>query len=115
LTLPRPVLYDCIDARIDGMIAQGWVDEVRHLLARGFDPSLPSFSAIGYPQIVEVVQGKRSVEDAVREIRRRTRVLVRRQANWFKADDPSIRWLENTADAVDRMEGEIRLWREATG
>jgi tRNA dimethylallyltransferase len=114
LMLPRPVLYDRIDARIDGMIAQGWVDEVRRLLTRGFDPSLPSFSAIGYPQIVEVVQGKRSVEDAVREIRRRTRVLVRRQANWFKADDPSIRWFENTADAVDRMEWEIRRWREAT-
>jgi tRNA dimethylallyltransferase len=114
LTLPRPVLYDRIDARIDSMLAQGWLDEVQRLLARGFDPSLPSFSAIGYPQMVEVANGKRSVEDAVREIRRRTRVLVRRQANWFKVDDPSIRWFENTADAVDRMEPEIRRWRAAT-
>jgi tRNA dimethylallyltransferase len=114
LTLPRGVLYDRIDARIDSMLSQGWVDEVRRLLARGFDPGLPAFSAIGYPQIIEVVQGKRSLEDALPEIRRRTRVLVRRQANWFKAEDPSIRWYENTSDAVDRMEAEIRRWREVT-
>jgi tRNA dimethylallyltransferase len=114
LTAPRPVLYARIDARIDGMLAQGWVDEVRRLLARGLDSSLPAFSAIGYQQIIEVAQGKRTIEDAVVEIRRRTRVLVRRQANWFKAADPSIRWYEYTADAVDRMEAEIRRWRAAT-
>jgi tRNA dimethylallyltransferase len=114
LTAPRPVLYARIDARIDSMLAQGWVDEVRRLLARGLDPNLPAFSAIGYLQIIEVVQGKRSLEDAVNDIRRRTRVLVRRQANWFKADDPSIRWFENTTDAVDRTEAEIRRWGEAT-
>ena len=114
LTLPRAVLYDRIDARIDSMLAQGWVDEVRRLLARGFDPGLPAFSAIGYPQIVEVVQGRQSLEGAEKEIRRRTRVLVRRQANWFKAEDPSIQWYENTSDAVVRMEAEIRRWREAT-
>jgi tRNA dimethylallyltransferase len=113
LTAPRPVLYARIDARIEGMLGQGWVEEVRRLLARDLDPNLPSFSAIGYPQIIEVVQGKRSLEDAVREIRRRTRVLVRRQANWFKADDPSIRWFENTTDVAGRMEAEIRRWREA--
>ena len=113
LTAPRPVLYARIDARIDAMLVQGWVDEVRGLLARGFDPSLPAFSAIGYRQIIEVVQGKRSLDEAVTDIRRRTRVLVRRQANWFKADDPSIRWYEHSADGVDAMELEIRLWCEA--
>ena len=65
LTAPRPVLYARIDARIEGMLAQGWVDEVRCLLARGLDPGLPALSAIGYTQIIEVVQGKRSLEDAV--------------------------------------------------
>jgi len=114
LTLPRAILYDRIDARIDSMLSQGWVEEVRRLLARGFDPGLPAFSAIGYPQIIEVVQGKCSQEDAVAEIRRRTRVLVRRQANWFKANDPAIRWFENNEGAANRMEAEIRRWRETT-
>jgi tRNA dimethylallyltransferase len=114
LTATRPVLYERVDARIDAMLAQGWVDEVRRLLARGFDPGLPAFSAIGYPQIIEVVQGKRSLDEAVTDIRRRTRVLVRRQGNWFRADDPSIRWFENSADAVDSMESEICRWLDAT-
>jgi tRNA dimethylallyltransferase len=113
LTLPRPILYERIDARIDAMLAQGWVEEVKYLLTRGYDAGLPAFSAIGYPQIIEVVKGKRSLEDAVVEIRRRTRGLVRRQANWFKPDDPSIQWYENTPDAVDRMEVEIRCWLQA--
>lgn len=113
LRAPRPILYARIDARIDAMLAHGWVDEVQRLLARGLDTGLPAFSAIGYPEIIEVVQGKRSLEDAVVAIRRRTRVLVRRQANWFKADDPSILWFENDGETVGRMEAEIRRWREA--
>lgn len=110
LTAPRAELYARIDARIDHMLDQGWVDEVRRLLAKGFEPGLPSFSAIGYPQIVEVVQGKRSLEEAVTEIRRRTRVLVRRQANWFKPDDASITWFEHRAGVAEEMKAEVRRW-----
>ena len=110
LTAPRAILYARIDARIDRMLDQGWVDEVRRLLAKGFQPGLPSFSAIGYPQMVDVVQGKRDLEDAVTEIRRRTRVLVRRQANWFKLDDPAIRWFQAGSTTVDELETVIRDW-----
>lgn len=92
------------------MVNQGWVDEVRSLLGRGFDPALPSFSAIGYPQIIEVVQGVRSLEEAVTEIRRRTRVFVRRQANWFKPSDGSIAWFQYRASVVEELEAEIRRW-----
>lgn len=110
LTLPRPVLYARIDGRIERMIRDGWVEEVRRLLDRGYGPAMPAFSAIGYPQIAEVVQGRRTLEDAAAEIRRRTRVFVRRQANWFKPDDPNIRWFENQPGAIDQMEQEIRGW-----
>jgi tRNA dimethylallyltransferase len=110
LTAPREVLYARIDARIDRMLEQGWVDEVRRLLGEGFAPGLPSFSAIGYPQIVEVVQGSRSLEAAKTEIRRRTRVLVRRQANWFKPSDRSITWFESRAGVAEELEAEVRRW-----
>jgi tRNA dimethylallyltransferase len=113
LTAPRPVLYARIDNRIDQMLERGWVDEVRGLLEQGFDPGLPSFSAIGYPQIVEVVQGRRSLDEAKSEIRRRTRVLVRRQANWFKPDDRSIAWFEYQAGVAEEMEAEVRRWLAA--
>jgi tRNA dimethylallyltransferase len=110
LTAPREVLYARIDARIDRMLELGWVDEVRRLLDEGYDANLPSFSAIGYPQIVEVVQGRLSLEAATTEIRRRTRVLVRHQANWFKPSDPSILWFESRADVTGAVEAAVRDW-----
>ncbi len=92
------------------MLELGWVDEVRRLIDEGFDTNLPSFSAIGYPQIVEVVQGRRSLEAATTEIRRRTRVLVRHQANWFKPGDRSILWFESRADVAGAMQAAVRDW-----
>lgn len=110
LTAPREVLYARIDARIDRMLERGWVDEVRRLIEEGYDTNLPSFSAIGYPQIVEVVQGRLSLEAARTEIRRRTRVLVRHQANWFKPGDRSITWFDAGAEVAGAMQAAIRDW-----
>lgn len=103
LTLPRPELYARIDARIEAMLSAGWVDEVRNLLDRGISVETPSMSAIGYRQIAAALQGRMTMEEAVGEIRRLTRVFVRRQANWFRADDPEIRWFA----ARESVEGDI--------
>ncbi len=92
LTRPRPELHARIDARIDAMLAAGWLDEVRRLLEAGYSPDLPAMSGIGYAELITYLQGQISLEEAVRQIRRRTRRFVRRQANWFKADDPRIHW-----------------------
>ena len=88
LSLPRRELYARIDNRSERMIERGLVDEVRGLLARGFSPDLPAMSAIGYRQIVAHLQGKMTLDEALAEIRRASRRLVRHQANWFKEDDP---------------------------
>lgn len=101
LMRPRPGLYARIDARVEKMLAAGLVEEVRGLLARGFSPDLPSLSAIGYREIVQYLQGAYALEEAVRLIKRNTRQYVRRQANWFKADDPKIHWFE--AEAVEQI------------
>ena len=100
----RGELYQRIDARIEQMIASGLVDEVRGLLAAGYDPQLPSLSAIGYREIIAHLQGKCSLEQAVVEIRRATRNFVRRQANWFKPNDPAIHWLQPHSKTVDDLE-----------
>ena len=92
LQLPRPELFARVDARIDSMIEAGFVDEVRSLLVNGVSPQTPAMSAIGYQQIVRFLQGEISEQDAIRAIRRATRQLVRKQANWFKVDDPRIHW-----------------------
>lgn len=92
LNRPRAELYERIDARIEAMFAMGFVNEVRALLAKGYSSELPSMSGIGYREVVRVMKGELSEEQAKVEIRRATRLFVRRQANWFKASDPNIHW-----------------------
>ncbi len=92
LNRPRAELYERIDARIEAMFAMGFVNEVRALLAKGYSSELPSMSGIGYREAVRVIKGELSEEQAKVEMRRATRLFVRRQANWFKASDPNIHW-----------------------
>lgn len=94
LILPRKEIFDRIDLRIDQMFAEGLVSEVQSLLSKGYASDLASFSAIGYREIIDYLQGKTTLDDAIILIKRRTRLLVRRQANWFKQDDPDIYWFD---------------------
>ena len=113
LTRPRPELYDRIDRRIETMLESGLVAEVQGLLERGLSPELPVFSAIGYREIIAFLQGKMNLEQAEIEIKRSTRILVRRQANWFKAQDPSIRWFDLSETNPSNIEAFIHHWIES--
>lgn len=108
LTRPRPELYERVDQRIERMFADGFIEEVKRLLAMGYSPSLPTMSAIGYRECVQVIQGELSEEQAKTEIRRATRVFVRRQSNWFKESDPNIKWFRVEEGIVDDIESYIR-------
>jgi len=110
ISRPREVLYQRIDQRIDQMIADGLVEEVQTLLQSGYQADLPTLSAIGYGEIIQYLNNQVSLEEAVTLIRRNTRIFVRRQANWFKPDDPRIHWVEAAEDMVDNMEEMIRRW-----
>jgi tRNA dimethylallyltransferase len=110
LIRPRDELYARIDARIAAMFAAGFVDEVRALLSRGYTPKLPTLSAIGYQQVCAYLQGEMSMDDVVMLMKRQTRQFVRRQANWFKADDPQIHWFTASENAVDSMAQAIQDW-----
>lgn len=108
LTRPREELYQRVDARIESMYANGLMDEVKSLLARGYSPSLPTMSAIGYRECVQALEGRITVEEAKQLTRRATRVFVRRQANWFKESDPNIAWFKVADGVVDEIEEAIR-------
>ena len=108
LTRPREELYQRVDARIEMMFANGFVDEVRGLLEKGYSPSLPTMSAIGYRECVSAIQGELTEEQAKAQIRCATRVYVRRQANWFKESDPNIRWFRVEEGVVNAIEKNIR-------
>jgi tRNA dimethylallyltransferase len=103
LNRPRAELYQRIDQRIDLMFQSGFLQEVARLYKKGYGPELPSMSAIGYREAGAVLRGEMSQEEAITQMRRLTRMFVRRQANWFKPDDPQIKWFEAgqaTADEV---------------
>jgi tRNA dimethylallyltransferase len=104
----RSELYRRIDARIETMFAAGLVEEVSDLLARGYSPDLPALSAIGYREVITYLQGEITLEQAAQEIKRLTRVFVRRQANWFKQSDERILWFDAGEEPVDEMEAAIR-------
>lgn len=100
ITRPRDELYRRVDDRIDQMIAGGLLEEVKVLLAKGYNPDLPSLSAIGYREIISVIQGKICLEDAMVLMKRYTRRFIRRQANWFKDSDPTIKWFRADSKIV---------------
>ena len=108
LTRPRPELYERVDQRIDAMFANGFVDEVKGLLEKGYSPTLPSMSAIGYRECVSVAKGLLTEDQAKFEMRRVTRIFVRRQANWFKESDPNIRWFKAENGIGKEIETYIR-------
>lgn len=108
LTRPRQELYARIDARIQAMLEQGFVDEVKSLLQAGYSADLPNLSAIGYREVIDYLQGSIPLAEAVAQMKRKTRQYVRRQANWFKADDPGIHWFRVEPGVVDEIEAFIR-------
>ncbi len=100
LTRPRPELYARIDARIQAMLQAGLLDEVRRLLER-YPPDLPPFQAIGYREMIAHLRGEITLEEAVVQMKRRTRQLVRRQSNWFKRLDAT--WFPMNEHTVETL------------
>ncbi len=113
LTRPRPELYPRLDARIEAMFAAGFLGEVRRLLDSGCSPDLPTMSAIGYRECLAVLDGRMDLEQAKTEMRRLTRIFVRRQANWFKLTDPTIHWFEAGKVSIDEMKSLIATFLHA--
>lgn len=107
INLPRPELYARIDTRINAMLDAGFVNEVKKLLSK-YSPDLPAFSAIGYKEISDYLLGKITLDQAVTIIKKRTRQFVRRQANWFKEDDPQIHWFQMGSDSYTEIESLLR-------
>ncbi len=96
LTMERQPLYERIEQRVDTMVAAGLLDEVERLLSSGFRAALTSTQAIGYKELVPVVEGRATLDSAVAQIKLATRRYAKRQLTWFKAD-PRITWIDVTS------------------
>lgn len=97
LRWPRPTLVARIAARVDAMMAAGLLDEVRRVSAAGLSPT--ARQALGYEELSQHLDGRRSLDDAIDTIVTRTRQFAVRQERWFRRD-PRIRWVDIDFDPV---------------
>lgn len=92
LNTDRPVLYERIDRRVDVMLAQGLVEEVKKLKEMGCTRELISMQGLGYKEILAYLDGETSLDEAVYILKRDTRHFAKRQLTWFKRER-DVRWL----------------------
>lgn len=106
LMMDRAALYERIDARVDAMFDAGLVEEVRLLLSSGYRSGLTATQAIGYKELVPVLEESAELADAVGAIKQASRRYAKRQLTWFRAD-PRVQWLDVTglspSSAVDAL------------
>ena len=109
LTMGRSRLYERIDQRVEQMVEQGWVEEVRALRERGYDPSASALGTLGYLEMCSVLAGHCPWQEAVERTKQRTRHLAKRQMTWCRRDR-RLRELDldvwGTAGVVQRIVGE---------
>jgi tRNA dimethylallyltransferase len=98
LTMPRELLYQRIEKRVDMMIENGFVEEVRGLLARGFSQGSKALTSLGYRHIISHINGEITLEQAAELIKRDTRRFAKRQLTWFRRDT-EITWFDVSTDA----------------
>nr|WP_300092673.1 tRNA (adenosine(37)-N6)-dimethylallyltransferase MiaA [Sedimentibacter sp.] len=91
LSMDRKTLYERINQRVDKMIDDGLVEEVKSLLDKGFEKNLISMQAIGYKEIIEFLEGNITFEEAVNILKRNTRHFAKRQFTWFLKDE-NVKW-----------------------
>lgn len=93
LNAPREQLYARIDRRVDQMIEEGLVDEVKHLKELGCTKEMVSMQGLGYKEILAYLDGKYDLDTAVYTIKRDTRHFAKRQLTWFRRER-QVTWIQ---------------------
>ena len=104
LAMPRETLYARINLRVEQMIADGLVDELRALLARGVPEDCQSMQALGYKELLPVLRGERGLDEAIALIQQGTRRYAKRQMTWMRREE-DVRWVNPLdGDAFEQLE-----------
>jgi tRNA dimethylallyltransferase len=110
--VPREILYERIDHRVDDMITQGLAEEVELLLKAGVSPDAQSMQGLGYKELIPVIQRCTALVTAIDNIKRRTRNYAKRQITWFRRD-ARIQWLDpETESFTGRIIKEMETLRD---
>ena len=104
----RSELYRRIDLRVEIMLQQGLVEEIRDLLSSGIPPKCTAMQAIGYKEFVDALDGKCSVAEAAAQVQQSSRRYAKRQLTWFRRN-PNMHWLTRYAgDSSDEILAKAR-------
>lgn len=101
LTMDRAALYQRIDLRVDQMMEQGLLAEVKRLRDEGVTSDMVSMQGLGYRQIFDYLEGIATLDEAVERIKRETRHFAKRQLTWFRRE-PDARWINVSEFGGDR-------------
>ena len=101
LTMDRAALYQRIDLRVDQMMEQGLLAEVKRLRDEGVTSDMVSMQGLGYRQIFDYLEGIATLDEAVERIKRETRHFAKRQLTWFRRE-PDARWINMSEFGGDR-------------
>jgi tRNA dimethylallyltransferase len=104
LTANRTELYRRADQRVDNMIKQGFVEEVKTLLKMGYSLNLPAMSSIGYREIGQYIQGEMTLDETVYKIKTGTHRFIRHQYAWFRLKDERIKWFDAEKMAEEEVD-----------
>jgi len=97
LNLPREQLYQRINQRVDNMMAEGLLDEVKQLLPY---QHLNPLNTVGYTELFDFLTGKQTLENAISLIKQNTRRFAKRQLTWFRKDQEIV-WLNAENPMID--------------
>lgn len=104
LNMPRELLYKRIDLRVDQMLEEGLLEEVKDLQKEGCCRGMVSMQGLGYKEILDYLEGKYSMEEAVRILKRDTRHFAKRQLTWFRREQ-EVTWVDK--EKFDYEENQI--------
>ena len=104
LNAPRPLLYERIDARVDEMLKNGLVEEVKNLQRMGCHREMVSMQGLGYKEILAWLEGEYPYDEAVRILKRDTRHFAKRQLTWFRREG-EVTWVDK--DKFDYNDSQI--------
>lgn len=105
LQLERDELYQRINKRVDQMMDDGFLDEVKHLL-RHYSPDEQAFRAVGYKEMIAHLQGEKSLDEALSEMKQNTRKYAKRQLTWLRKEK-DVHWYH--PDERDKIRKDLEL------
>jgi tRNA dimethylallyltransferase len=111
LNPPRQQLYERINRRAEEMFARGLVEEVESLMQSGVPGGAKVFQAHGYRRVVEYLEGKRSREDALNQMKLDTRHYAKRQLTWWRAW-PGVKWIARFGDEPQALDEAMKYLAE---